>query len=141
MTGAAEHDALPEAIPDTLADLDPRIATASAYRPPELPHRRVLVMRRWPRGVARARIDEWLRELGPSDALLQGYRAGEVDWSAFASAYLAEVASQAESVDRLARMAREGGVVLLCGSHWPCHRALLAPLVGQRLADLEGRGS
>ena len=32
---------------------------------------RVLVMRRWPRGIRKDRIDVWLRELGADLALLR----------------------------------------------------------------------
>ena len=44
-------------------------------------------MRRWPRGVAKARVDEWLRDLGPSDELLERYRAGGLEWTDFEAAY------------------------------------------------------
>ena len=123
-----------ESAPDAIAGLDPRVVTAEVYHPPETAHRRVLVMRRWPRGVARQRVDEWLRDLAPSAPLLAAFRAQELAWSKFAPAYLAEIEGQQEVIDALARRAAEGGVMLLCGSHWPCHRGLLALRVHEALA-------
>jgi uncharacterized protein YeaO (DUF488 family) len=32
---------------------------------------RILVMRRWPRSIARDQIDEWRKDLGPSVELLR----------------------------------------------------------------------
>ncbi len=124
---------------DPSEGVDARVATGSVYRPPDVEGPRVLVMRRWPRGVAKTRVDEWLRDLGPSDALLDSYQqgAGTIEWPEFELAYLEEVGRQGELLDRLAQLAQlaaASGVVLLCGSHWPCHRLPLARLVSARLA-------
>jgi uncharacterized protein YeaO (DUF488 family) len=121
--------------PEPGEGVDPRISTGTVYRPPEVDRPRVLVMRRWPRGVAKTRVDEWLRELGPSAELLDRYRqgAGEIEWPEFEAAYLDEVAEQGELLDRLAGLASTSGVTLLCGSHWPCHRLPLARLVSARI--------
>ena len=120
---------------DPTEGVDPRITTGSVYRPPEIERPRVLVMRRWPRGVAKTRVQEWLRDLGPSDGLLDSYQqgAGTIDWPAFEAAYLEEVGQHGELLDRLEQLASASGVVLLCGSHWPCHRLPLAQLVSARL--------
>ena len=112
-------------------DEEPRIATGSVYRPPDVPYKRVLVMRRWPRGVRKTAVDRWLRDLGPSDALLEKYNAGGLEWREFARRYRAEMRSQRALIAELARLASESGVVLLCGSHpeEECHRSLLAAMV------------
>jgi len=124
---------------DPTDGVDPRIATGSVYRPPEVEGRRVLVMRRWPRGVAKTRVQEWFRELGPSDGLLDQYQqgAGTIDWPAFEAAYLEEVGQQGALLDQIAQLATAGAVVLLCGSHWPCHRLPLARHVSARLEGLD----
>ena len=114
-----------------------RIVTGSVYDPPDEPYPRVLVMRRWPRGVAKGAIDQWERLLGPSDALLDAYRADRVSWDQFASAYEAEMAEHDELLGWLARMATGTGVTLLCGSHQPCHRDLLAGLIRQHVASTD----
>jgi len=55
---------------------------------------RVLVDRLWPRGLtkAKAAIDEWLRDLAPSDDLRRWYHARPDQWPAFRQKYLKELA-------------------------------------------------
>ena len=55
---------------------------------------RVLVDRLWPRGLtkAEAAIDEWLRDLAPSNELRQWYHARPGEWQAFRKKYLKELA-------------------------------------------------
>ena len=114
---------------------EPRIVTGSVYHPPDEAYPRLLVMRRWPRGVAKGVVDQWERQLGPSDALLTAYREGGMSWDDFATAYREEVSTRPELLDWVARMALGTGVVLLCSTHEPCHRDLLAELVRQRIAS------
>lgn len=111
------------------------IETGSVYHPPDEPFPRLLVMRRWPRGVAKGAVDQWERDLGPSDELRKAYLAGEVDWPAFASRYRAEMAERLSLVAWAAGMARTTGVTLLCGSHpdSECHRSILADLIREYL--------
>ncbi len=55
---------------------------------------RVLVDRLWPRGVSKAAagLDEWLRELAPSDELRRWYHARPDHWQDFRKRYLRELA-------------------------------------------------
>ena len=54
---------------------------------------RVLVGRLWPRGLSRerARIDLWLKELAPSDALRRRFHGDPEHWEDFKTAYYAEL--------------------------------------------------
>lgn len=63
---------------------------------------RVLVDRLWPRGLtkARAAVDEWLRDLAPSDELRRWYHARPDHWLPFRKKYLKEL-SQPEAEDAL----------------------------------------
>lgn len=56
---------------------------------------RVLVDRLWPRGLTKekARIDEWLRDLAPSDQLRKWYHARPSQWANFRKRYLVELHS------------------------------------------------
>lgn len=58
---------------------------------------RVLVDRLWPRGLTKARagIDEWLRDLAPSDELRHWYHARPEEWPAFRKKYLKELSEPA----------------------------------------------
>lgn len=55
---------------------------------------RVLVDRLWPRGLTKekAAIDEWLRDLAPSDELRRWYHSRPDQWMAFRQKYLKELA-------------------------------------------------
>ena len=113
-----------------------RIALGSVYHPPDEPYPRLLVMRRWPRGIAKGAVDQWEPDLGPSNELLAAYRAGEVPWDDFAERYRAEVLDRPALLDWAARMATGTGVTLLCGSHpdEECHRSILADVLRARLS-------
>ncbi|HET9841255.1 MAG TPA: DUF488 family protein [Nocardioides sp.] len=54
---------------------------------------RVLVDRRWPRGVSKARadLDEWCSAVAPSDALRKWYGHAPEKYEEFASRYLKEL--------------------------------------------------
>jgi len=54
---------------------------------------RVLVDRLWPRGLSkeRAQVEEWLRELAPSDELRRWYHARPDHWLTFRKKYLKEL--------------------------------------------------
>ena len=54
---------------------------------------RVLIDRLWPRGLTKAQagIDEWLRDLAPSNELRRWYHAQPEQWTAFRKKYLKEL--------------------------------------------------
>jgi len=66
---------------------------------------RVLVDRLWPRGLTktRAALDEWLRDLAPSDELRRWYHGRPQEWQSFRRRYLKEL-SHPEAVDALRRL-------------------------------------
>jgi uncharacterized protein YeaO (DUF488 family) len=78
---------------------------------------RILVDRLWPRGIAKAkaRIDLWLKEVAPSDALRKRFHGHPDDWAAFKRAYAAELkAPEAkDALKELRRHLRTGPVTLL----------------------------
>lgn len=54
---------------------------------------RILVDRLWPRGIskARAKIDEWVKEIGPSDELRKWFAHDETRWPEFKRLYFKEL--------------------------------------------------
>ncbi|MCG3181823.1 MAG: hypothetical protein BIFFINMI_04258 [Phycisphaerae bacterium] len=64
---------------------------------------RVLVDRLWPRGVtkARAKIDLWLKDLGPSDSLRKWFGHDPARWPQFKERYFAELARKGDLIEQL----------------------------------------
>ena len=83
------------------------------YKPPDDGDGvRVLVDRLWPRGLSRekARIDLWLKEIAPSDALRRRFHDDPGGWEDFKTAYYAELEgapAQSAVRDLLERLTRE----------------------------------
>jgi uncharacterized protein YeaO (DUF488 family) len=76
---------------------------------------RVLVDRLWPRGVSRnqARLDLWMKEIAPSDALRKWFAHKPERWAGFQSRYRRELRARPELVRQLRRLAKERGTVTL----------------------------
>jgi uncharacterized protein YeaO (DUF488 family) len=76
---------------------------------------RVLVDRLWPRGVsrARARLDEWDRELPPSTALRQWFGHDPGRFEEFRLRYLDELRAHRPRIAQLRRHARSGTLTLV----------------------------
>jgi uncharacterized protein YeaO (DUF488 family) len=76
---------------------------------------RVLVDRLWPRGLRReeARIDEWVRELAPSDELRRWYGHDPQRFEEFRRRYIEELDGHQEELQALRDRARKGTVTLL----------------------------
>ena len=76
--------------------------------------RRILVDRLWPRGVSKDRIDLWLRDLAPSDALRHEFHGHPDRWDEFCIAYATELGSPpAQAALALLDAERSKGPVVL----------------------------
>jgi uncharacterized protein YeaO (DUF488 family) len=89
-----------------------RVAVKRVYEEPSPSDgTRVLVDRLWPRGLSkdRAAVDQWLRDLAPSDALRKWFHAHTeaAAWLIFRRRYLKELAQpeSASALDELYRLA------------------------------------
>ena len=96
--------------------------------------RRVLVDRLWPRGLSkeRARLDEWLKAVAPSDELRRWYGHEPARFAEFARRYEAELEEpeRAEALRHLREEARSGPVTLLTATK-DLSRSEAAVLVAQ----------
>ena len=72
--------------------------------------KRVLVDRLWPRGLPKqaARIDEWAKDVAPSDQLRRWYGHDPAKFNEFRRRYLAEL-REPERLLAFARLAQEAG--------------------------------
>jgi uncharacterized protein YeaO (DUF488 family) len=111
------------------------IRTASIYDPPlEGPGVRVLIMRYWPRGVRRERVDLWLKEAAPSQELLRAYTHQGLAWDDFEAAYRTEMDARPNVIQQLHALEESHGTLtLLCHERIPphahCHRQTLQRLL------------
>ncbi|MDA0353790.1 MAG: DUF488 family protein [Chloroflexi bacterium] len=125
----------------TTDDSAPKIVTGSVFDPPEAPYFRYLIARRWPAGVPRGAVDQWDRELAPSDALLTAWQAGEVDDQAFEARYEAELEQRPAMIGWAARTAAVNGIVLVDDAvAEPAPRTVLASILARRIAADQSRG-
>lgn len=76
---------------------------------------RILVDRLWPRGISkeRARIDEWMKDVAPSDELRRWYLHDPQKWPEFKKRYGEELRKKAHLVSKLRQKANSGRVTLL----------------------------
>jgi len=114
------------------------IEHASAYDPvADRKTLRVLIMRKWPRGIKRSAVDVWLKDAAPSTELLQAYNKAGLPWQEFAERYREEIVEERPHVlDEIRKLEREHGTLtLLCHERIPprehCHRLLLADLLAK----------
>jgi uncharacterized protein YeaO (DUF488 family) len=81
---------------------------------------RILVDRLWPRGLrsADAGIDEWMKEIAPSDGLRKWFAHDPGKWSEFKRRYEEELSAPEKSkpLERIAKLAARGNVTLLYGA-------------------------
>jgi uncharacterized protein YeaO (DUF488 family) len=77
--------------------------------------RRFLVERLWPRGVRKddLRLDGWLKDVAPSDALRRWFAHDPGRWREFRRRYFAELDRKPEAWQPLVQAARRGVVTLL----------------------------
>jgi uncharacterized protein YeaO (DUF488 family) len=99
----------------------PDVRARRAYDPPSADDgARVLVDRLWPRGLSKdaARLDEWLKEVAPSDELRRWYGHDPAKAAEFRRRYAAELTEpeRAEAIGHLRDLARSGPLTLLTAS-------------------------
>ena len=76
---------------------------------------RILIDHVWPRGISRERahLDEWARELAPSDDLRKWFDHEPARFARFRTRYRKELAGQSERVDALRERAAHGPVTIV----------------------------
>ena len=97
-----------------MADLDVRTKRVQE-KPAKADGHRALVDRLWPRGVSRekAKLDEWLPDLGPSDDLRKWFGHDPDRFGEFRRRYVEELKDRRGLLSDLRRRARAARVTLL----------------------------
>jgi len=76
---------------------------------------RVLVDRLWPRGMQKeaAKIDLWIKEVAPSDALRKSFCHDVKKWPEFQKKYRAELKQKKEMLAELKKIEKKHGTLTL----------------------------
>ncbi|GJM24322.1 MAG: hypothetical protein DHS20C16_07370 [Phycisphaerae bacterium] len=76
---------------------------------------RVLVDRLWPRGISKekAKIDEWMRDIAPSNELRKWVHEDPSRWAAFKRKYFKVLREQEEAIDQISKLAKRKTITLL----------------------------
>jgi uncharacterized protein YeaO (DUF488 family) len=76
---------------------------------------RVLVDRLWPRGVKKenAHVDQWMKDIAPSEALRKWFGHKPERWSEFQRRYRAELAKKKEPMAELKQAEKTHGTLTL----------------------------
>ncbi len=77
--------------------------------------KRVLIDRLWPRGIRKeeAHIDEWLKEISPSDELRRWFAHDPARWEDFRKCYASELREHSDLLTRMRKEARRETITLL----------------------------
>jgi uncharacterized protein YeaO (DUF488 family) len=100
---------------------------------------RILVDRLWPRGIKKSdlALDEWAKELAPSNELRKSFGHDPARWKEFRSKYLAELRTRGakEKLHQLTALARRGCVTLVYAARDEEHNnaVVLRALLERRL--------
>ncbi len=104
---------------------------------------RVLVDRLWPRGVRKdqAQLDEWLKDIAPSDALRKWFGHDPRRWDTFRERYLRELRAPRaqELLEGLVARARAATITLIYAAHDELHND--AVVLAEELARRLGRSA
>src|SRR5262245_65947941 len=80
---------------------------------------RVLIDRLWPRGVTRkaAALDQWLKEVAPSNDLREWFGHDPARWQGFKSRYTKELRRHERQLRESRSIARRGPLTLVYSAH------------------------
>ncbi|HKN18387.1 MAG TPA: DUF488 family protein [Dissulfurispiraceae bacterium] len=77
--------------------------------------KRILVDRLWPRGIKKeeAEVEEWLKEIAPSNALRKWFAHDPSKWQEFKKKYAQEIRARSDIMQRLWKESRKATVTLV----------------------------
>lgn len=89
---------------------------------------RILVDRLWPRGIKKedAKIELWLKEIAPSDALRKWFNHEPEKWEEFKNRYRKELNGKPELIEQLSQNLKKGKVAFLFSAKDEAHNNAVA---------------
>jgi len=87
---------------------------------------RILVDRLWPRGLSKenASLQEWMRDIAPSDELRKWFSHKPEKWEEFKLRYFKELDGKKELLSKLRALGKKGTVTLLYSTKSPENNAV-----------------
>jgi uncharacterized protein YeaO (DUF488 family) len=84
---------------------------------------RILIDRLWPRGLSKedAALDLWMKEIAPSTELRKWFGHDPARWEEFRRRYTDEVLRNAELLNKLRTLARQGRITLVYAARDEAH--------------------
>jgi uncharacterized protein YeaO (DUF488 family) len=101
---------------ETARRLCAMIRIKRVYDPPEPEDgKRILIDRLWPRGIKKEnlKMDEWLKEIAPSDELRKWFSHDPKKYEEFKKRYAKELEDKSGILERIRREAKKGRVTIL----------------------------
>lgn len=82
------------------------------------PGAHLLVDRIWPRGIAKAdlELDDWLKDIAPSDDLRKWFDHDPDKWEEFQKRYRDELDEASDAVEEALKWVRKGAITLIYGA-------------------------
>jgi uncharacterized protein YeaO (DUF488 family) len=108
------------------------VQTKNIYEPVEpVDGCRILVMRFWPRGISKDKIDIWEKDLGTPADLIKKWKSNSISWRDFSKQYHKYVSEHEDKIEEIAHRSKKETVTLLCSCRDDrhCHRYLLEKLI------------
>ncbi|HUI88661.1 MAG TPA: DUF488 domain-containing protein [Anaerolineales bacterium] len=89
---------------------------------------RILVDRLWPRGLSKAalQLDEWMKDIAPSNDLRQRFHHAESRWEDFQKQYFKELDHHSDLVEQLMQRSHVGNLTLLYAAKDEAHNNAIA---------------
>ena len=106
---------------------------------------RILIDRLWPRGIKKSALhmDEWAKELAPSNELRKSFGHKPEHWTEFQSRYRKELRAKEAlaQIDALVRRAARGPLTILYSAKDEAHNnaVVLKKILDQKLAQKKTR--
>ena len=98
--------------------------------------KRILVDRLWPRGIKKdeAKIDEWIKEIAPSNELRKWFAHDPSKWQEFKKRYREELKDQSNLIKILKHRAKKGNITLIFSARDTEHNnaVVLSELISKR---------
>ncbi len=108
----------------------------TVYDPPDPSDgKRILVMRLWPRGIAKKKIDVWMKDLGTPKEVITKWKGRKITWKTFSTEYEKSLKGKEAILKELADESRKSTITLLCTEKdaTTCHRSLLKAAIEKQL--------